>query len=87
MVLLIAADLHSSYFAEDGTWEVNPVMTATAEHLGVRAALIVLKAVDLACLLGMYGLWRHCRCHLPVASVLLGIGVVYGDVVLNNYAR
>ena len=87
VVLLIAADLHSSYFAENGTWEVNPVMAATAEHLGTRVALVAIKAIDLACLLGMYGLWRHFRCHLPVASALLGIVVVYGDVVLNNYAR
>jgi type IV secretory pathway VirB2 component (pilin) len=86
VALLLIADWHSSYLASSAQWETNPFMTVLAEHVGPRAALVGIKAVDFMCLAGMYALWRRSRAHVVIAVALSTAAFVYVDIVLNNYS-
>ena len=86
MALLLIADLHSSYLAGSALWETNPFMTVLAERVGLRAALLGVKATDFMCLAGMYALWRRSRAHVVIAVALSTAAFVYVDIVLNNYS-
>jgi hypothetical protein len=83
---LLVADLHSSCLAGGTKWETNPFLTLLAEGVGSQASLVAVKAADFICLGGMYALWRKSRAHLVFTLALSAIGLIYIEVVLNNYS-
>jgi len=85
VAVLLLADLHSSYQAARGQWEMNPFLAALAEHIGTRAALVSAKVVDLAMLAGLYALWMRSKAHVAVTLVLVIAAFEYAQIVVNNY--
>lgn len=85
VALLLVADLHSTFRAVQSQWEVNPVLAALSEHIGMRAALLCAKVADLAMLAGLYGLWRRSKAHVAVTLVLVISAFEYAQIVVNNY--
>ena len=85
VAVLLFADLHSSYVAARGQWEMNPVLAALAEHIGARAALVSAKVADLAMLAGLYALWRRSKANVAITLVLVIAAFEYAQIVVNNY--
>ena len=87
VAILLLADLHSSYVAVSGKWETNPFIGALADTVGLHAALVAVKVVDLACLGFLYVLWKRWRANVAVCVVLLTSTFVYLQIVIDNYSR
>lgn len=87
IALLQIVDLHSTLTASTTRDELNRLIVWISGFVGLPAAMVLFKLIDLAVVFSLFRIWRESegRFNAPFLFLLSMLCITYTFVVVSNY--